>query len=312
MKLFDYPDFAKHNPWQWKTIDTAARIPVLRSISWRPPGDASLIHVGWEHFFFKPCRTASEAEARAHEVVATFDQCRRRGVRILWTLHNLTAHAMPWKRAEHIVRAGLAEHAAVVFLMSEKHRHLFPYIPASKIAIVPHYVDDNPYRSERSAAPDRFGFFKFGAARNEHARELLEAVLASPRFVRHVSDEHVHFERHDEDVIVRRRFTTDESLRYAARSHFSVFIRQPVLNSGVINFYCGSRLAVFHTPESVKHIDLPPGMERYAMTDRDLTEAYILDTLATTPLPGSEMEGWLQERSAARVSHRWWQAALSA
>jgi len=312
MKLYDYPDFSQDNPWQRKTIDTASPMPVLRSLAWRPPDDAALIHVGWEHFFFKTCRTAPEAEARAHAVVAALDQCRRRGVRILWTVHNLTAHAMPWKRAEQIVREGLAEHAAVVFLMSEKHRHLFPFIPAAKIAVVPHYIDENPYRSERVAVPARFGFFKFGALRNEHARELLEAVIASPRFVRYVSDEHAPFECHGDDVIVRRRFTADEALRYAAGSHFSLFIREPVLNSGVINFYWGSRLAVFHTPEAVRHIDLPPGMERFAMTDTDLHPAHINDTLAATPLPGDEMNGWLAERTPARVSHRWWQAALAA
>jgi hypothetical protein len=162
------------------------------------------------------------------------------------------------------------------------------------------------------AVPARFGFFKFGALRNEHARELLEAVIASPRFVRYVSDEHAPFECHGDDVIVRRRFTADEALRYAAGSHFSLFIREPVLNSGVINFYWGSRLAVFHTPEAVRHIDLPPGMERFAMTDTDLHPAHINDTLATTPLPGDEMNGWLAERTPARVSHRWWQAALAA
>lgn len=313
MMLFDFPDFSHANPWQRRTIDTAAPMPVVRSLAWQPPGDAGLIHVGWEHYFFKNCRTAPEAEARAHAVVADLAHVRRRGARILWTLHNLTAHAMPWKRAEEIVRAGLAEHAAVVFLMSDKHRPLFPFIPAAKLAVVPHYVDVNPHLSQRQAAPDRFGFFKFGAPRQERAPELLEAVLASPRFVRHVSDSRVSAERiGGGDVIVRRRFTADEALDYAARSHFSLFVREPALNSGVVNFCCGSRLAVFHTPEAVKYIDLPPGMERFALTDRDLHVGHILDTLATTPLPGDEMAEWLEERTAARVSHRWWEAALPA
>ena len=313
MKLFDFPDFSLANPWQRRTIDTAAPMPVVRSPGWRPPGDAALIHVGWEHYFFKHCRTAHEAEALAHAVVAALGHCRRRGARILWTLHNITAHAMPWKRAEQIVRAGLAEHAAVIFLMSEKHRDLIPSILAAKIAVVPHYVDVNPRLFRRAAAPDRFGFFKFGAPRQERAPELLEAVISSPRFVRRVSDPTVNAERvGPDDVILRRRFTTEEADEYAARSHFALFVREPVLNSGVINFYCGSRLAVFHTADAVRYIDLPPGMERFALTDRDLHPAHILDTLAATPLPGDEMADWLEERSAARVSRRWWQAALSA
>lgn len=312
MKLYDFPDFSRDNPWQRRTIDTVAPIPVLRSLAWQPPSDASLIHVGWEHYFFKGCQSAPEAEARAHAVVAALGECRRRGVRLLWTLHNLTAHFMPWKSAEQIVREGLAEHAAVVFLMSEKHRPLFPFIPGAKIAVVPHYVDENPYLSRRQAAPERFGFFKFGAPRHEHALDLLDAVLSSPRFAHHVSDPRTTSESiGDANVIVRRRFTAEEALEYAARSHFSLFVREPVLNSGVINFYCGSRLAVFHTPEAVKYIDFPPGMERFAMSDQQLHAAHIIDTLAATPLPGDEITGWLAERSAAHVSRRWWQAALS-
>ena len=312
MKLYDFPNFGASNPWQWKTIDTAAPMPVVRSSIWRPPSDASLIHVGWEHYLFKPCRTAAEAESRAHQVVASLEQCRRRGVRILWTLHNLTAHAMPWKRAEQIVREWLAERAAVVFLMSEKHRLLFPSIPASKIWIVPHYIDRNPYLAQRETAPDRFGFFKFGAPRDDRDTELLDAILSSRRFACHVSDMRVAVERTDDDVILQRRFTIEEALRYAARSHFALFVRNPVLNSGVLNFYCGSRLAVFHTAESVKHLDLPPGLERFVMTDQTLHARHILETLASTPLPGDELADWLTERSADRVSHRWWQAALSA
>jgi hypothetical protein len=197
--------------------------------------------------------------------------------------------------------------------MSEKHRNLFPFIPAAKVAVVPHYVDENPFLADRRAAPARFGFFKFGAPRNEQAGSLLEAILSSPRFARPLADERVSAERvAADDVILRRRFTAEEALRFAARSHFSLFVREPVLNSGVINFYCGSRLAVFHTAEAVKHIDLPPGMERFAMTARDLHATHILDTLASTPLPGDEIAGWLAERSAASVSRRWWQAALTA
>jgi len=312
MKLYDFPDFSANNPWQCRTIDTAAPMPVVRSFSWQPPGDSSLIHVGWENFFLRGCRTAAEAEALAHAVVAGLAQWRQRGVRILWTLHNLTAHFMPWKQAERIVREGLAEHAAVVFLMSDKHRPLFPFIPAAKIAVVPHYVDENPRLSLRQAAPDRFGFFKYGAPRRERAIDLLEAVLASPRFVRHVSDRRVSAERvGGGDVIVRRRFTADEAVEYAARSHFSLFVREPVLNSGVLNFYCGSRLAVFHTAEAVKYIDLPPGMERFALADRQLHADHIADTLAAAPLPGAEMDEWLEERTADRVSRRWWQAAMT-
>lgn len=313
MKLYDFPDFSRDNPWQRRTIDAAAPIPVVRSLAWRPPGDASLIHVGWEHYFFKDCRTAPEAEDRAHAVVAALGRLCRRGVRIFWTVHNLTAHAMPWKRAEEIVRGGLAEHAAVVFLMSEKHRPLFPFIPAAKIAVVPHYVDVNPLLATRQAAPGRFGFFKFGAPRQDRGPELLEAMLASPDFTRHVSDTRAGTERVvPDDVVVRRRFTPEEAVAYAARSHFSLFAREPVLNSGVINFYFGSRLAVFHTADAVKYIDLPPGTDRFALTDHDLNVARILDTLASTPLPGDEMADWLEERSADCVSRRWWQAALPA
>lgn len=312
MKLYDYPNFSAANPWQVKTIDTAAPMEVVRSSRWPPPADCPLVHLSWEHWPLRDAHSEEEAFQRADAILGSLDVCLRRGQRLLWTVHNLASHALPWKQAETRLRAGLASRAALIFLMAEKHRAALPFVPADKVAIVPHYAEENPYVVHRDPSPNRYRLFKYGAPRGDLASHLLEEIIVSPRFDKFVSDERLARESFDRtDVIVKRRFAPEEARLYAGLAHFAVFVRTPQLNSGAFTFYCASRLAVFHTTEAVQHLDVPPGIERFVMTDRELHAARLLEALAAAPLPGDEMAGWLEDRSPARVSRRWWQAALS-
>lgn len=309
MRLYDYPDFSASNPWQRKTIDTAAPMSVIRSPMWPPPSDCQLVHIGWEDWLMRGTHSAAEADQRVQLILDSLDACRGRGQRILWTVHNLSSHWLAWKAAEQRLRAGIAERAAVVFLMAEKHRSLVPFIPAEKIVVVPHYAEENPYLANREAAPRMPGFFKYGAPRGDLADALLQDILNSPRFAKFVSDKRVSQEMVDHrNVIVKRRFTPQEAHLYAALAHCTLFVRHPVLNSGVFTACCASRLAVFHSADAVRHLDVPPGFEHWRL-EAAATATEIADRLAGGWPPHDGLTAWIADRSPARVSAAWWQAA---
>lgn len=69
MKLYDYPDFSASNPWQRKTIDTAAPMSVVRSSVWPPPADCQLVHVGWEDWLMRGTHSEAEADQRVPQAV---------------------------------------------------------------------------------------------------------------------------------------------------------------------------------------------------------------------------------------------------
>ncbi|MEI6241153.1 MAG: hypothetical protein WCR51_12250 [Planctomycetia bacterium] len=310
MKLYDYPDFSAANPWQHKTIDTAAPMPVVRSSQWPPPADCPLVHVGWEDWLMRGTRTETEADQRAGAILDSLDVCRRRGQRILWTVHNLTSHWLPWKAAEQRLRAGIGERAAVVFLMAEKHRPLVPFVPPDKIVVVPHYAEENRYVVHREAPTVRPRFFKYGAPRGGLADSVLQAILNSPRFDKFVSDKRLSKEVVDDrNVMVKRRFTPEESLLYAALAHFTLFIRSPVLNSGVFTYCCASRLAVFHTADAVQHLDVPPGLDAWRIDPASFTIDQIAHALATQRHADANLTDWIADRAPGRVSAAWWRAA---
>ena len=310
MKLYDYPDFSGSNPWQRKTIDTAAPMSVVRSSAWPPPADCELVHVGWEDWLMRGTHSEAEADQRVRLILDSLDACLQRGQRLLWTVHNRSSHWLAWKAAEQRLRAGLAERAAIVFLMAEKHRPLLPFIPAEKIVVVPHYAEENPYLAHREAAPRAPGFFKYGAPRGELADDLLQAILNSPRFDKFVSDKRLAQEVvNDRTVIVKRRFTPQESLLYAALAHATLFVRHPVLNSGVFTACCASRLAIFHTADAVQNLDVPPGLDHWRLDAAQPTADEIADRLAGGLPRHDGLTAWIADRSPERVSAAWWQAA---
>jgi len=310
MKLYDYPDFSGSNPWQRKTIDTAAPMSVVRSSAWPPPADCQLVHVGWEDWLMRGTHSEAEADQRVRLILDSLDACLQRGQRLLWTVHNRSSHWLAWKVAEQRLRAGLAERAAIVFLMAEKHRPLLPFIPAEKIVVVPHYAEENPYLAHREAAPRAPGFFKYGAPRGELADDLLQAILNSPRFDKFVSDKRLAQEVvNDRTVIVKRRFTPQESLLYAALAHATLFVRHPVLNSGVFTACCASRLAIFHTADAVQNLDVPPGLDHWRLDAAQPTADEIADRLAGGLPRHDGLTAWIADRSPERVSAAWWQAA---
>lgn len=175
---------------------------------------------------------------------------------------------------------------------------------------MPHYAEENPYLAHREAAPRVPGFFKYGAPRGELADALFQAILNSPRFDKFVSDKRLSQEVVDDrNVIVKRRFTPQESLLYAAIAHATLFVRHPVLNSGVFTACCASRLAVFHTADTVQDLDVPPGLERWRLDAIPRKADEIADRLAGGMPPHDGLTAWIADRSPARISAAWWHAA---
>ena len=145
---------------------------------------------------------------------------------IIWTLHNETSHSVSLKDSEALLRAVIMDHAAIIFLMSEKHLFKIPEMHRHKVKINPHYIEN----SSLSGVP-RFPeptFFRYGEAREETHQRLYLDILKRPEIKKFVSDNRLNS---DLDlpcqIVTKRRFTPHEADLYARFANFSTFYRKP-------------------------------------------------------------------------------------
>ena len=306
--LIDFPNFALNNPWQVKTIQTSAPMPV-KIVSSLEECDCFALHISWEHMLLQRCSTAEEAS----QVVSAMDDFLRRQARrsiIIWTLHNETSHTLPFKESEAQLRDVIMEHAAIIFLMSEKHLFKIPEIHHHKVKFNPHYIESSPLDSvPRFSEPT---FFRYGAARDETNEGLYLDILNRSNINKFVSDKRLNGELNEPcQVVTKRRFTLHEADLYARFSNFSAFYRKPKFNSGVLNFMIGNKLVVFHDADTTKYMDLPACYEKFCIPMDRFDEDCLGDMVAHLNDNIEEIDEYIAARHPAIVSDRFWDAVAS-
>lgn len=107
----------------------------------REAGIDVIVHIHWEEFVLRECRS----EARADEEAATFVRqliaIHARGISIVWTMHNELPHIIPYQRQFLEMRAWLAAHADAILVHDEGAIHVLAEQVAfdrSRVHILPH------------------------------------------------------------------------------------------------------------------------------------------------------------------------------
>lgn len=177
LRVLVIPDYGAHNPYQRLLADALARhgvtaiggrpgrrrpLPILAA--WRRAGRPPVIHLHWTHEYLKGRGTGPSRLSRLR-LALQLDWLRRRGVRVVWTIHNIAGHDRPRDPAEmsaqrdtlRRVDAAIA-HCAAARAAAIGAWGLTP-AEAERIAVVPHgsYAGVHPPGPGRAAARARLG-----------------------------------------------------------------------------------------------------------------------------------------------------------
>jgi beta-1,4-mannosyltransferase len=167
MRVLASPAFVNRwlNPYNWllnSHLDEAG-VVVHGATPWRIlRGHADVWHLHWPDHVFN-LRSAAQAAVGAHALLHLAGEARRRGVRLVWTVHNLRAHeglypeleAQFWHEfvplldgAVHLSHAGRAAAES-----------RFPALSACAQWVIPHgdYRTEYVTRLDRDKARQRFG-----------------------------------------------------------------------------------------------------------------------------------------------------------
>jgi glycosyltransferase involved in cell wall biosynthesis len=206
MEVLALPDYSLHNPYQWLLSTALARrgvrvthsdgigkVPVLGAV--RAYGRPDVVHLHWPDHFVQ--RTgAARSFAATIRFVAELAVLRVRGVRIVWTAHNLHAHDGQHARVDWLAHALLSRVVQRVIVHSQASqsslvRHVrLGRRGSKKVLVIAHGRFDDAYpltidRAEARGAlqldPSAPVFLAFGQVRRYRGiLELLDAFEALP------------------------------------------------------------------------------------------------------------------------------------
>jgi beta-1,4-mannosyltransferase len=104
-------------------------------------GTADVIHIHWTSPIAQDATSASAARKAVRTVVRSLERARRRGARVIWTVHNRLPHELDYRREEILLHEALAELSDVIHIMSLHTVEALSdvcKIPPSKVWLLPH------------------------------------------------------------------------------------------------------------------------------------------------------------------------------
>jgi beta-1,4-mannosyltransferase len=111
----------------------------LEAVAACRPGD--VVHLHWTSLLVQNAPDEREADRRLATVVGVLTEATRRGVRLIWTVHNRLPHDCPWPRHEIDLSRALVGLASAVHVMSPQTREVVADvydIPLEKQAVIAH------------------------------------------------------------------------------------------------------------------------------------------------------------------------------
>jgi glycosyltransferase involved in cell wall biosynthesis len=248
----------------------AQLLPFLQAALKRPRPE--IFHLHWTQPYLHWPRSSRLSRLLAWRLVFQLRVLRRRGVRIVWTVHNLGAHERGDKGAElHVSRRIAALCDALIVHCEEARRRVIDEldVPAERrerVVVVPHghYLDAYPGGVTREQARSSLGLgnhervlLLFGAMRAyKGAIQLLDAfrgiddgnarlILAGAPFTDGLRRGIEAAAARDERVITRLQFVPDEDVpRLMRAADVAVVPFRDVLTSGSVALAMSFGLAV--------------------------------------------------------------------
>jgi glycosyltransferase involved in cell wall biosynthesis len=142
-----YSRFARHGlvPIRLRDLDG---LDELRTVL--PPEVPCVLHVHWLYAVTAGGADSAAATAAVERFEATLDRLRDRGVRLVWTVHNLLPHEAVHRDAQTRLRRLMLDRADVVHLMDEEQERIL----AATFGRTPHRTVVVPHPSYVGALPD--------------------------------------------------------------------------------------------------------------------------------------------------------------
>jgi len=163
----------------------------LRTVEQIHWGDRLAIHLHWLHVLFKSARSDKDADAIVLDFGERIGRWKERGIRVIWTVHNILPHQQRFPDAELALHRMVAEHADLIHVMNHQTAELTrPWyeLPRSRIACIPHpsyagwygnTIRKSHARRMLGIADDEIVFLCFGSI--QPYKGLLELVRAFER-----------------------------------------------------------------------------------------------------------------------------------
>jgi glycosyltransferase involved in cell wall biosynthesis len=111
-------------------------------------GGNVIVHIHWEEFVLRDCRSDGEADEEARHFVRLLSAIRERNGAIVWTVHNEVPHLIRFERQFLIMRVALAAYADAILVHNRASIEVLAAqvdVDRSRIHLLPHpsYLDQH-------------------------------------------------------------------------------------------------------------------------------------------------------------------------
>lgn len=140
----------------WKVIETSQLQRLLGHLRRLTAGD--VFHVQWSWPLFKSTGTSADAAAAVDAFCEAVKRCRERGVRLLWTVHNLASHDSQFMELESRFNNFMGRSADVILQLNDYTEHVCREdfsIGDAQFVTIRHSSYQGVYSDEVSAAAAR-------------------------------------------------------------------------------------------------------------------------------------------------------------
>lgn len=101
----------------WKVLETSQVNRLLRHLERTDPGD--VLHIQWSWPLFRSDATYAEAQKTVETFFAALDAALSRGIRLVWTVHNLASHDAEFFELEAQFNNFMARRAEIVIQLND-------------------------------------------------------------------------------------------------------------------------------------------------------------------------------------------------
>lgn len=171
-RVFFWPDYSRSNPYQRLLYGKAraltdfigAEIDVVlkaaqdnQGLVQQGLGGKMAFHLHWLNKILEPAGSLDEAETAARDFLHKFARLKTLGVRLIWTIHNVVSHDLPWHDTEVRLARGILELVDAVHVHSQASLpeiEAVYSVPRDKLRVLRHgaYVGFYPDYIDRKTA----------------------------------------------------------------------------------------------------------------------------------------------------------------